>query len=257
MTTATDIANFADELLHTSSVSDYPNALNGLQVATDEPIRGLAAAVDFSGRSVAGAHEAGANFLIVHHGAFWAGAQPLVGARHRVFSDLMKNSIGVYSSHLPLDCHPELGNNVLLAKELGLRPNSGFAKFKDMEIGVSGETDLPAEEIISRARAFAESHDGRIHHTPYPAGKKIKRWALCTGGGATAETLHEAAARDVDVLIVGEGPHWTAVEAEETGMLLVYAGHYATETLGVQALARTLAARFQLPWHFIPTPTGT
>jgi len=82
------------------------------------------------------------------------------------------------------------------------------------------------------------------------------RWAICTGAGASAETLHEAAERNIDTLIVGEGPHWTAVDADELGITIIYAGHYATETLGVQALAAYVAERYDVPWHFIDVPTG-
>ncbi len=257
MTTAAEIAAYADELLQTRGVPDYPNALNGLQVATDSPIRSLAAAVDFSSRSVSGAMAAGANLLLVHHGAFWAGAQPLTGSRYKIFRSLFANGIGVYSSHLPLDCHSSLGNNVLLAKALGLEPDSGFGRFKDILIGLSGETSVGAEDLMARVSNFAAGHGGGVHHTPFPEKKIFRRWAICSGGGASAETLQEAAAKNVDVLIVGEGPHWTAVDAEESGLVIIFAGHYATETLGVQALAQTLGSHFKIPWSFVPTPTGT
>jgi putative NIF3 family GTP cyclohydrolase 1 type 2 len=85
----------------------------------------------------------------------------------------------------------------------------------------------------------------------------VGRWAICSGAGADSDTLREAKERKIETLIVGEGAHWTAVDAEENNIVIVYAGHYATETLGVQALAKALAAEFTIPWHFIPTPTGT
>ncbi len=257
MNTVVEIAAYADDLLQTKLIPDYPNALNGLQVSTNSPIRGIAAAVDFSSRAVTGAVAAHANLLVVHHGAFWAGAQPLVGSRHKIFRSLFENELAVYSSHLPLDCHTTLGNNVLLAKELGLEPSSGFGRFKDIHVGVSGETSVGAEDLVERVSKFTASHAGRVHHTPFAPKATFKRWAICSGGGANAEALQEAAAKNIDVLIVGEGPHWTAVDAEESGLVIIFAGHYATETLGVQALAATLASRFKIPWTFVPTPTGT
>ena len=257
MATALQLAEFADRLLGSRVISDYPNAVNGLQVDTDQPVAALAAAVDFSSRSVKGAIKAGANLLIVHHGAFWGGAEPLTGARYRTFRLLIENSLGVYSSHLPLDCHPSLGNNVLLAETLGLKVGSSFGFHKGTAIGVAGDSKSSLSDLTASISSFAQAHSGRIHHTPAAAGRLVGRWAICTGAGADADTLREARERKIETLIVGEGAHWTAVDAEENDIVIVYAGHYATETLGVQALAKTLAAEFKIPWHFIPTPTGT
>jgi putative NIF3 family GTP cyclohydrolase 1 type 2 len=92
--------------------------------------------------------------------------------------------------------------------------------------------------------------------SPSKEGRKTKRWAICTGAGAAADTLKEATERGVDTLIVGEGPHWTAVHADENDIVIIYAGHYATETLGVRALAQHIGNRFNLPWHFVSAPTG-
>jgi len=257
MATALQLAEFADRLLGSRVISDYPNAVNGLQVDTDQPVAALAAAVDFSSRSVKGAIKAGANLLIVHHGAFWGGAEPLTGARYRTFRLLIENSLGVYSSHLPLDCHPRLGNNVLLAETLGLKIDSSFGFHKGTSIGVAGESDSSLSNLTVAITRFAQEHFGRIHHTPAAAGRLVGRWAICSGAGADSDTLREAKERKIETLIVGEGAHWTAVDAEENNIVIVYAGHYATETLGVQALAKALAAEFTIPWHFIPTPTGT
>lgn len=257
MTSAIEIAAFADDLLGTGRVPDYPNALNGLQVDTGTPVIGLAAAVDFSSRAIAGAQAVGANMLVVHHGAFWAGLEPLAGARYRLIHSLIANGIAVYSSHLPLDCHLTLGNNALLADELGLERKFPFGRFKEIFIGVAGESEMKTEQLIERLSVFSARYGGNVHHTPFTRGRDVGRWGLCTGAGADVDTIREAVGRGFQTLIVGEGPHWTAVAAEENDLTLIYAGHYATETLGVQALARTLAAKFRLPWDFIPTPTGT
>ena len=255
MSTSISLATYTDELLGTASTPDYPNAINGLQLENQSPIRGIAAAVDFSSRSIQGAIENGANFLIVHHGMFWGGLAPLSGPWYRLIRLLMTKDIAVYSSHLPLDRHPSLGNNALLAARLGLSPTGEFARFQNIFIGVSGESDIETTALIERARDFAKAY-GEIRASTIPTGRRTKRWGICTGSGASAETLAEAAAAGIDTLIVGEGPHWTAIHAEEHDLAIIYAGHYATETLGVSALANHLADKYELPWNFIIAPTG-
>lgn len=255
MPTSEDFAAHTDELLNTAGTPDYPNAINGLQLKNHSLVRGIAAAVDFSTRAIQGAVESGANFLIVHHGMFWGGVAPLTGPSYRMLRMLMENDIAVYSSHLPLDRHPTLGNNALLATELGLTPTGLFARFQDIFIGVSGESDIATASLTARARDFARSY-GEIRTSVIPTGRRTKKWGICTGAGASAETLSEALATGIDTLIVGEGPHWTAIHAEEHELVIIYAGHYATETLGVCALAQHLAERYMLPWSFISAPTG-
>ena len=250
------IVRHLDELLQTTGTPDYDAALNGLQMANRGEIRGVAAAVDLSRRTIEGAAGAGANLLLVHHGMFWGGLQPLRGAAYERVRLLLEHDIAVYSSHLPLDAHPSLGNAVLLAQALALTPAGGFARFEGIRVGVKGETAVETATLAERARAFARAHGGDAVVTALEPGRLTRRWAICTGAGATAETLAEAEADGIDTLIVGEGPHWTAVAAPEAGLAIIYAGHYATETLGVRALAAHVASRFELPSKFIDAPTG-
>jgi dinuclear metal center YbgI/SA1388 family protein len=219
-------------------------------------IRRVAAAVDFSRRTIEGAIAADANLLLVHHGMFWGGLQAVKGTQYERLSLLMQNDIAVYSSHLPLDAHPTVGNNVLLAAALGLSPESGFARFQALDIGVQGSSNISTEALAERARAFAAEHGGQAVTTPIEPGRLTRRWAICTGAGAGVETLREAAAAGIDTLIVGEGPHWTAVDGPDAGIAIIYAGHYATETLGVRALAERVSNRVGVPWSFIAAPTG-
>jgi len=254
--TAADIADYLDALLQTRDTPDYAGAVNGLQVAGEGDVRAVAAAVDFSRRAIDGAAERGANLLLVHHGMFWAGVQPIRGPAYDRLKALLTHGIAVYSSHLPLDRHPELGNNVLLARALGLAPSGEFARYKTIAVGVRGDADVPTADLVTRAAAFAAAHGGAAVATPFPEGRRTRRWGLCTGAGASSETLGEAAELGLDTLVVGEGPHYTAVEAQEAGIVVIYAGHYATETLGVSALAAHVAARFAIPWSFVAAPTG-
>lgn len=250
------IVPWLDDLLQTDTTPDYGGAQNGLQVEHTGPVTRVAAAVDASLRSVEQAATLGANLLIVHHGLFWAGARPLVGAHRRKLKLLLDHDIAVYSSHLPLDRHATLGNNVLLAQSLGLVPSNTWHSYKGLPIGVVVESDLATADLASRARTFATTHSHHTVVTPFAADRRSRRIAICSGGGASSESLRAAIAIGADTLIVGEGPHHTAIDGEELGLVIVYAGHYATETLGVQALARAVADRWQLPWFFLPAPTG-
>jgi dinuclear metal center YbgI/SA1388 family protein len=251
-----ELAAYLDEILETASVPDYPNAVNGLQFGNKGYVTRVAACVDFSGRAVNGAVEQGADMLLVHHGMFWGGVRPVTGHVYQRHADLIRHDLCVYSSHLPLDRHSQFGNNVLLSEQLGLVPSGDFGSYKGVSIGIRGEAEVPTSELASRASAFAARHGGSSVVTPLPESRMTRAWAVCTGAGASAETLAEAAGSDIDTLIVGEGPHWTAVEASDLGIAIIYAGHYATETLGVMALAEHLAERFGLDWSMIDAPTG-
>lgn len=251
-----DLAAYLDAELALATTPDYPPALNGVQVGHRGPVTRIAAAVDASHQTIAMAADAGANLLLVHHGLFWGGLRPLVGAHEARIRALFAHDIAVYSAHLPLDAHATFGNSALLARELGLTVTGGFAKHQHIFCGVRGEADASTEGLIARVREWAAPWGHHTVASAVPAGHRTRRWAICSGSGAQVETLREAYATGVDTLIVGEGPHWSAVEAAEAGLVIVYAGHYATETLGVRALAAHVAERFGLAWEFLHAPTG-
>ena len=245
-----------DALLEIATTPDYPPALNGLQVGHRGPVTKVAAAVDCSQRTIAAAAREGANLLLVHHGLFWSGLQPIVGAHEARLRALFDADLALYSAHLPLDAHPTYGNSALLAADLHLEVTAGFAQYQQIHCGVRGESDLDTTALVERVRSWAAPLGHHTVASQIPAGHRTRRWAICSGAGAQVETLREAYASAVDTLIVGEGPHWSAVEAEERGLVIVYAGHYATETLGVRALAAHVAKTFDLPWSFVHAPTG-
>lgn len=254
--TLADIAEHADAFLRVAGIRDYPNALNGVQFAHRGPVTAVASAVDASEQTIRGAIEARANLLLVHHGLFWGGLQPLTGFRHERVRLLLEHDIAVYSAHLPLDAHETMGNSRLLAATLGLQVSGGFAHYEGLPCGVRGTSDIETATLIRRADAFARSHGGAAIASAHAPARRTQRWAICSGAGAGVSTLQEAAELGVDTLVVGEGPHWTAVDAPERNLVIIYAGHYATETLGVQALGANIAARFSLPHTFVPAPTG-
>ena len=252
----TEIAEHLDTMLRVAEVPDYGGAHNGVQVENASPIRRIATAVDASLETIQGTIDAGANLLIVHHGLFWSGAQPLRGRIYERFRRLLANDVAVYSVHIPLDLHPVVGNNVLLAVELDLEISGRFGQYKDALIGVMGDADIATTELADRVRRLSERGGGSVVIVGNSPGRRTRRWAICSGAGVSSETLREAVGAGIDTLIVGEGSHHTGVEARELGVAVLYAGHYATETLGVQALGTEIEREFGVPWTFIEAPTG-
>jgi dinuclear metal center YbgI/SA1388 family protein len=250
------MAAFMDQHLRIADVPDYAPALNGVQVAHRGPVTGIAAAVDVSLATIDGTVAAGANLLIVHHGLFWGGLQPLTGRQYQRVHRLIANDVALYAAHLPLDVHETHGNSRLLARELGLVPTAGFARYRDVDCGVCGESDTATSVIHASLERFASTHGGRATATRYERNRITRRWGICSGSGASQDTLREALARGIDTLIVGEGPHWSAVDAQDSDLVILYGGHYATETPGVAALAEFVSSTFDLPWSFVAAPTG-
>ena len=251
-----EIAAHLDSLLRTAEIPDYPGAMNGLQIENRGAVARVAVAVDASLQTIQGAVDSGANLLVVHHGLFWSGPQALRGRVYERFRLLLANDVAVYSSHLPLDLHPTHGNNALLARTLGLDPTEGFARFQSIAVGVMGNADVDTSAIVERAREIATANGGSLVTIGATVGRRTRRWAICSGAGASSDTLREAAQAGVDTLIVGEGAHHTGVEALELGIVVLYTGHYATETFGVRAIGEELERQFDLPWTFIAAPTG-
>jgi len=256
MPSARVIADRLDGWLRTAEIPDYPGAVNGLQLDSRGEVKRIATAVDFSGHIVDEVIRGEAQLLLIHHGMFWGGVQPFVGPYYHRLAKLIANDVAVYSSHLPLDLHPELGNNVLLARRLGLHPTEGFARYKTVDVGVSGTADVSTASLVVRAGEFAAEAGGQVIAPTIAPERRTRRWAICTGAGADSDTIREAADRGIDTMIVGEGPHHTAVQARDLGIVIIYAGHYATETLGIRALGERAAVEFEVESIFLAAPTG-
>jgi dinuclear metal center YbgI/SA1388 family protein len=249
------VVGYLDNELRTSEVPDSDSALNGLQLANSGTVSRVAAAVDFSLDTVDAAVAERAQLLLVHHGMFWR-SQRLVGAAYQRLRAALAGDLAVYSSHIPLDLHSTLGNNCQLATALHLEAGGTFGRYKGVEIGVMGTSDVSTTALFDRVREFSARFSTTAVATPFENGRKTRRWAIITGAGASPATLAEAQERGVDTLIVGEGTHHTAVQAMEEQIVVMYAGHYATETLGVRALAEHVSGRFDVPWVFLNVPTG-
>lgn len=246
-----DIVGFLDRELRVAEIADYAGALNGLQLANEGRVERIVAAVDASLSVIEAAAEGGPGLLVVHHGMFWQGAQAVTGAFYRKLKTAMDAGLAVYSSHLPLDIHPDWGNNALLAKAIGLGNPQPFFEQKGNLLGLRGRWSGTCEQL--RQVVSSALSDGHVHVCP-GGPEQISSVAVITGG-AGAEVA-KVAASGVDAFITGEGPHWSFPLAEELGIHVLYGGHYATETFGVIALADSLSQRFRLPWSFVDRPTG-
>jgi dinuclear metal center YbgI/SA1388 family protein len=245
-----DLVRYLDDYLRVREVADDRNALNGLQVENAGEVRYIAAAVDTCQATIAAAVERGADLLLVHHGLFWAGLEPLTGRTYRRVSALLRHGVALYSAHIPLDRHPDVGNNVLLARKLGMEVRGWFGDHLGAPLGAWGELDIGREmlrDLLNGALGASA--------TLVPGGpERCRRVGIITG--AAGGFVRQARDAGLDTFITGEGHHWTYFDAEEYGVNVVLAGHYATETLGVQALAAHLSERFQVPWSFLDHPTG-
>ncbi len=247
-----DLTDHLDAQLRVSELPDYANAVNGLQLANRSGrVTRIAAAVDATLPVVRKAVEQRADLLIVHHGLFWSGLQPWTGATFERMSLAVESGLAIYSAHLPLDAHPELGNNARLAAAMGLSPDGGFLNYKGLDVGLTCTTELPREELV--ARFTTALGGGRVHLCA--GGPAVCRRVGISTGGSGSEVA-AAAKAGVDTFVTGEGPHWSYTLAEELGINVLYGGHYATETFGVKALAADLQQRFGLSWVFVDHPTG-
>jgi dinuclear metal center YbgI/SA1388 family protein len=206
--------------------------------------------VDASLATVELAVAARADLLIVHHGLFWTPRQPWTGKNYALLKLLMANNLAVYSSHLPLDAHPRLGNNARLAAALGLKKLTPFFTSHGQPIGFQARAKILRSELQQRLERATGAKPLLIPG----GGEWCERIGVVTGGAGG--DLKLAAAEEVDTFVTGEGPHWSYALAEELGLNVFYAGHYATETFGVKALAAWLSRKYKIPWEFLDHPTG-
>jgi dinuclear metal center YbgI/SA1388 family protein len=244
------IVSRADELLKPHEFSDWPGAVNGLQVENRGKVSKIAAAVDGTLATIKLAIEAKADLLLVHHGLFWSPTHPWTGNKYLMLRLLLDHDLAVYSSHLPLDAHPRLGNNAQICAALGFTKLKPFYFEKGKHIGLQTRTKIHRHELVQRMAAATNSPVNLA-----PGGPDICRKIGVVTGGA-GDQLKKAHDEGVDTFITGEGPHWSFAVAEDLGMNVLYGGHYATETFGVKALANVLSKEFTIPWAFLDHPSG-
>ena len=246
-----ELVEYLDDLLRIEAIEDSSN--NGLQVEGVAEVRRLAFAVDAGLAAFEGARAAGAQMLLVHHGLFWSEPLMVTGLHRRRLGLLVNADLSLYAAHLPLDFHPELGNNATLARWLGLSGVEPFGQYKGQPAGYAGRLPEPLslEAMVSRVEASL----GEPVSGVWSFGKPTVETVAIISGGA-ARLVDQAAAAGVDVYLTGETSHGSFHDAQELGINVIFGGHYATETAGLKALAEHLAARFGLETTFLDLPTG-
>ena len=252
MTRLTSIISALDELLDAQSFRDL--GPNGLQVPGPADVTRVVTGVSAQRALIDRAVQEGAQLVLVHHGLFWdfhpTGLSPVLAERLR---PLFKHDVALAGYHLPLDAHPEVGNNAILADRLGCERHEPFGTFRDQKIGRAGTfpgDGVPAAELFSRVREVT----GRVP-TVFDGGpERIRRIGIVSGSAADA--LSEATALGLDAFLTGEPREHVMADAREAGIHFIAAGHYATETFGVRALGDWLAHRFGIEhiWVDIPNP---
>ena len=250
MASLNEIIGYTDRFLRIRDVGDWDNALNGLQIENSGRVTRIGAAVDVSTRVLTEAAKQDIDLLIVHHGLFWPGLQPIRGALRRQLRIAFENDVALYSAHLPLDIHARVGNNAQLVAALGLKSAQPFLEEKGQPVGLKIRASLPRSELV---RKLQKALNGPVK--VFGFGPKQTR-AIGVVTGAAGSEIYRVADEEIDTFITGEAPHWAAVAADEVGVNLILGGHYATEVFGVRALAAHLSKRFRVPWEFIDCPTG-
>ena len=243
-----DIVEFCDTYTRQNSIKDFPGAHNGLQIENNGTVTKIAAAVDAGQIPFRQAIASEADFLICHHGIFWNAPVPLTGHNYKKVKTAIDGNLAVYSSHLPLDCHPEIGNNVLLADALELVRIGSFMSYEGTSIAtIAAGPDGGRKELARRLKALFQDTCKAIEF----GSKHPERIAILTGSGQGA--VDELRSNNIDTLITGELRQHHFNMAQELGLNLYPCGHYATETFGVKALAEKVSESFDIEWHFIET----
>ncbi len=242
-----EIVSFCDKRAQTHEVVDFREALNGLQFANNGTVSKIGAAVDSGLIPFRLAIEAGIEFLIVHHGMFWNGPCRIVGSEYEKYRSLIEGNLAVYSCHLPLDAHIEIGNAAGLARLIGATQRGTFLPYEGTDLGLVCDWTHDRETLRdSLNKSFGDRIGSIEYGSPNP--KKI---CIVTGSGNSV--VDQVKAKGADTLITGELKQHFFTIAQEEKLNLYVCGHYATETFGVDSLAKEAAAKFGLPYQFIKT----
>jgi dinuclear metal center YbgI/SA1388 family protein len=245
----TEVISYLDELLAIGDFQDY--GPNGLQVPGTEEVSAVATGVSSHLELFEQASTLGAQLVVAHHGLFWdfhpRQVTPAMKERLRVLFD---NDISLAAYHLPLDAHPEVGNNALICEELGLERGEPFSEHHGRSIGFVGRSEegVSFDELRSRCtRAFDQ--------TPFvwDSGPETVH-SVGIVSGAAASSFGEAIALGLDAFLTGEPAEHVMADARESGTHFIAAGHYATETFGIRRIGELLSDRFGLEHHFVEVP---
>jgi dinuclear metal center YbgI/SA1388 family protein len=243
-----EILAYLHDFLRLDDGGDY--AFNGLQVEGCAEVSRVVLGVSAGQELFAAAVADEAELVVVHHGLFFGTVDRLTGLLARRVRTLLENEISLAAYHLPLDRHPEIGNNAVLCRRLGVEDAHPFGLVKGAPAGLLGELPGPAllEEVAARLQQACGQPPRIVPFGP----RQVERVAVVTGAGA--DLLPEAAALGAHVFVTGEGPERAHEQCRELGLSALFGGHYATERFGVQALAEVIAGRFDVTATFVDVP---
>ena len=242
-----EVVVFCDTRVNKENIPDFPGSWNGLQIENRGEITKVGAAVDAGLVPFRMAIEKEVDLLICHHGLFWTPPTPITGSNYEKIKLCLDNNLAVYSSHLPLDCHPEIGNNSLLASKLGLEPNSTFIPYQGTDIGLITTSSYDRNELVDR---LTDLFPRGFQAMEFGIGKPEKI-AILTGSGQSA--VDQILPAGADTLITGELKQHHFNMAQELELNLYACGHYETEKFGVDSLVREIAQQYKLDYEFIET----
>ena len=245
MVTLTDIVEYCDARTNRFETPDFTGSFNGLQLENDGNITKIGAAVDAGLLPFQLATEKNIDFLIVHHGLFWTPPVPLTDSNYAKIKHCIQNNLAIYSSHLPLDNHPEIGNNKILADKLNLQASDTFLSYEGVDVGLIVKNKNNIKELkVSLDGLFPKGF-----HSLLFGSSKPDKIAVLTGSGQSA--IKEILSLGIDTLITGELKQHHFNLAQEKRLNIFLCGHYATETFGVNELGKEISIEFDLPYEFI------
>jgi dinuclear metal center YbgI/SA1388 family protein len=247
MPTTEEIVEYCNKRTGLPDFPDFPGAFNGLQVENNGQITRIGAAVDAGLIPFQKAVTEKVDFLIVHHGMYWDQPKPLTGPNYQKVKTLLDGNCALYSCHLPLDSHAEIGNSALLAQKLELSSTRTFAPYEGRDIGLIVKNPFTRSQLKERLSSLFPKGTTTIEY----GSDQPKEIGIVTGSGSSVIPLLRASG--IDTLITGELKQNFFNDAQEENLNLYCCGHYATETFGISALAEELAKKFNIPWQFIPT----
>lgn len=246
-----EVTAYLDNYLNSAAFSD--DAANGLQVENSGSVEKIAVAVDACLETIEGAKAAGCTMLIVHHGLFWGRPFVLTGAVYQRISAVVKADIALYAAHLPLDAHPEVGNNAQIARKMGLSAIEPFARHHGQLIGMKGAFSVP--QPLAAAAELAEAIIGTCHELLHFGPHEIKTVGVVTGSASDPDLISELHDQSIDLFVTGEPKHGAYYLVQELGLNIFYGGHYNTERFGPRALGEHVQKKLGLPAVFIDAPS--
>jgi len=245
-----ELISYMDDYLRVTEISDV--SINGLQIEGKKEVKKVCLGVDSSLEIFKEASKRKADLILVHHGLIWGGLKSIRGLVKERISYLLENGISLYAAHLPLDMHPEVGNNIGLIKILNLSEPEPFGAYHGVKIGFKGKYEK-MKSIKEVSKTLERALPAKVESFNF-GPDKIKSVGIVSGGGGSA--FEDCIKEEIDLFITGEPSHTIYHIAKEAGINLIFVGHYATEKLGVMALGKNIEEKYKIKTEFIDIPTG-